>query len=75
MACELAGLDPGRLLAAWAGLRPKTPSDLPHICADSGLIYATGHYRAGVILAPLTARIVVDLVAGKPSEISLPLPV
>ena len=73
-AWELAGLPPERLQAAWAGLRPGTPSDLPYICADQGLIYATGHYRAGVILAPLTARCVADLVAGNRPEISLPLP-
>jgi glycine oxidase len=73
-AWEFAGLPPERLKAAWAGLRPGTPSDLPYICANQGLIYATGHYRAGVILAPLTARCVADLVAGNRPEISLPLP-
>ena len=54
------------LLAAWAGLRPGTPSGLPYIGSaprDPGLIYATGHYRIGVTLAPLTARIVADCVA------------
>jgi glycine oxidase len=73
-AWEHARLAPEKLVAAWAGLRPGTPSDLPYICADSGLIYATGHYRAGVILAPLTARWVAGLVAGNRPEISLPLP-
>jgi glycine oxidase len=71
---ELAGLAPGALQAAWAGLRPGTPSDLPYICADSGLICATGHYRAGVILAPLTARIVADLIDGKRPKPGFPLP-
>jgi len=71
---ELAGLWPEHLLAAWAGLRPGTPSQLPYIWRRGGLVYATGHYRAGVILAPLTARIVADLVAEKRPKFSFPPP-
>ena len=47
------------------GLRPGTPDDLPIVGSSSrvaGLIYATGHYRNGVLLAPLTAKLVSDLV-------------
>ena len=47
------------------GLRPATPDELPIIGASArmrGLIYATGHYRNGVLLAPLTAHAVADLV-------------
>lgn len=47
------------------GLRPASPDGLPIIGASAampGLIYATGHYRNGVLLAPLTARLVADLV-------------
>ncbi len=47
------------------GLRPATPDDLPVVgrsTAAPGLVYATGHYRNGVLLAPLTARLVADLV-------------
>lgn len=50
---------------ARAGLRPRSPDDLPLIGrsrAVSGLIYATGHYRNGVLLAPLTAGLVRRLV-------------
>jgi glycine oxidase len=45
-----------------AGLRPGTPDNLPAIGAGGldGLVWATGHFRNGVLLAPLTA----DLVAG-----------
>ena len=49
------------LADARAGLRPKSPDDLPLIGRSRvmpGLIYATGHYRNGVLLAPLTAEIV-----------------
>ena len=63
---SLLGVAPSDLVACWTGLRPGTPTDLPYIGpaqGESGLIYATGHYRTGVILAPLTARIVADCVA------------
>jgi glycine oxidase len=46
------------------GLRPATSDDLPIVGegAMPGVVYATGHYRNGVLLAPLTARIVADLI-------------
>lgn len=49
------------LIGARAGLRPKSPDDLPVIGRSSAvpaLIYATGHYRNGVLLAPYTAQLV-----------------
>jgi glycine oxidase len=52
-------------LEARAGLRPATPDGLPLIGRSphtEGLIYATGHFRNGVLLAPLTASIVADLI-------------
>jgi glycine oxidase len=56
------------------GLRPATADDRPIIGASSrveGLVYATGHYRNGVLLAPITARIVADLIEGKPADRTL----
>lgn len=50
---------------ARAGLRPATPDELPVIGRSStlpGVFFATGHYRHGVLLAPLTATLVADLV-------------
>jgi glycine oxidase len=50
---------------ARAGLRPSTPSGLPVIERSRehpSVIYATGHYRNGILLAPLTARLVSDLI-------------
>jgi glycine oxidase len=47
------------------GLRPATADELPVIGASSrmrGVYFATGHYRNGVLLAPLTASMVADLV-------------
>jgi glycine oxidase len=48
---------------ARVGLRPATSDGLPIIGASSAvpnLVYATGHYRNGVLLAPLTAQLVAD---------------
>lgn len=53
-----------RFVEARVGLRPATLDGLPIIGRSShqpGLIYATGHYRNGILLAPLTARVVSDL--------------
>ncbi|NIP57033.1 MAG: FAD-dependent oxidoreductase, partial [Gemmatimonadetes bacterium] len=55
----------------WAGLRPGTPDDLPILGVDrgaDGLVYATGHFRNGILLSPVTARLVSDLVAGREPE-------
>jgi glycine oxidase len=52
---------------ARAGLRPATVDELPIIGASTtmrGVYYATGHYRNGVLLAPLTATLMADLVIG-----------
>jgi glycine oxidase len=51
-----------------AGLRPGTPDNAPIIGpgALSGLHWATGHYRNGVLLAPVTAELVVAGVTGDP---------
>jgi glycine oxidase len=56
-----------RFVAARAGLRPCTPDELP-IIGPSGtvpnLTFACGHYRNGVLLAPITAQLVADVVLG-----------
>lgn len=48
------------------GLRPGTPDNAPAIGrgALDGLVWATGHYRNGILLAPLTAELVVGLLTG-----------
>jgi len=49
------------------GLRPGTPDNAPAIgaAAVDGLIWATGHYRNGILLAPLTAELVLGVIAGE----------
>jgi glycine oxidase len=60
---EVAELE---LLEAAVGLRPGTPDNLPLIGPGGvdGLLWATGHFRNGVLLAPLTAAAVADLLEG-----------
>jgi glycine oxidase len=54
-----------RLIEARVGLRPATPDELPVIGPDptvAGLFHASGHYRNGVLLAPVTAKLIGDLI-------------
>jgi glycine oxidase len=57
----------------WTGLRPATPDGLPVIgtSAIAGLHYATGHYRNGILLAPVTALAIRATIDGSPS----PMPI
>lgn len=57
----------------WAGLRPGTPDDLPIIGpTDASRVFvATGHFRNGILLAPITAQIMADLVGGRPSPMDI----
>lgn len=46
------------LIGSWAGFRPRAADDLPVLGPDpeiDGLFYATGHYRNGILLTPITA--------------------
>jgi glycine oxidase len=51
-----------------AGLRPATPDNLPAVGpgALEGLVWATGHFRNGILLTPVTADIVAGVLAGEP---------
>ncbi|MFP3947975.1 MAG: FAD-dependent oxidoreductase, partial [Longimicrobiales bacterium] len=52
----------------WAGLRPGTPDDHPVLGEDpemDGLYYATGHFRNGILLAPVTAAALAALIVGE----------
>jgi len=53
---ELAGAE---IVETWSGLRPGTPDDLPILGPTDieGLLIATGHYRNGILLAPITAKL------------------
>jgi glycine oxidase len=61
----MPALEHAQFNEARAGLRPKTADELPAIGRSSTMphvFYATGHYRNGVLLAPLTASLIADLV-------------
>ena len=61
----ITGVPKARFETVRVGLRPGTPDELPLIGPSStmpGVYYATGHYRNGVLLSPLTAKLVADLV-------------
>lgn len=66
--CGLRGLSSAlsrcTFVEAWAGLRPLTPDRLPILGPTpiSGLYVATGHFRHGILLAPITARVMADLI-------------
>ncbi|MGI9105735.1 MAG: glycine oxidase ThiO [Pyrinomonadaceae bacterium] len=50
---------------AWAGLRPRGADDWPVMgasCEVANLFYATGHYRNGILLAPLTGALVAEMI-------------
>jgi len=59
-AIELApGLANARIEETWAGLRPDSPDHLPILGPTEldGLLIAAGHFRSGVLLTPITARL------------------
>jgi glycine oxidase len=58
---ELApGLGAAEVVETWCGLRPDTPDHLPLLGPGllEGLTFAMGHYRNGILLAPITAKLV-----------------
>jgi glycine oxidase len=56
------------LIEATAGLRPGTPDNLPRIGPSpvEGLLWATGHFRNGILMAPLAAETIAGVLAGEP---------
>jgi glycine oxidase len=63
----LPGIDEWQIVELSVGLRPGTPDNAPVIGpgALDGLIWATGHHRNGILLAPLTADLVAEMLSGE----------
>lgn len=62
------------LIESWAGLRPWAADGLPVLgpCAEiGGLFFATGHYRNGILLAPITADLIAGAIVDKTASPSL----
>lgn len=61
---------------AWAGIRPQTGDGLPFLGQHpnyKGLFVATGHFRNGILLSPITGEIISDLVEGKRTSVDIEL--
>ena len=61
-------------ISVWMGHRPAMPDSLPAIGpsrASPDVIYAFGHGHVGMTAAPMTGRIVADLIAGRPAPIDI----
>ena len=75
MAFEIApSMDSLPVVDSWSGLRPFASDGLPIIGGLDGLdhlVIATAHYRNGILLAPLTAKITAELLTGAISDRSL----
>jgi glycine oxidase len=53
------------LVDSWAGLRPRSPDNLPVLgpyAEIEGLFYATGHYRNGILLTPITGELLAEAI-------------
>jgi glycine oxidase len=76
-ALEIApGVGGLRLTQEWAGLRPRAEDDLPVLGPSAeivGLHYATGHFRNGILLAPITGDIIAGLVTGERARVEATL--
>lgn len=58
-------IEPLPIIDTWAGLRPRAADGLPVLgpCDEiDGLFYATGHYRNGILLAPVTGELIAEAV-------------
>lgn len=68
LAPELAGAE---ILETWCGLRPGSPDQLPILgpAEPDGLVVATGHYRNGILLAPVTAKLVAEWICEKKTSL------
>lgn len=66
-------LQHARLRDTWSGLRPATQDNLPMLGAGplEGLFFATGHYRNGILLTPITAEVICDLLQEKRPRLSI----
>jgi glycine oxidase len=66
-------LGDARILEDWAGLRPGTPDALPILGATATLGYyvATGHFRDGILLAPITAELMTAVLEGRNPDYDL----
>ena len=62
------------MASAWAGLRPGSPDGLPVIGRLPGwenVYVATGHFRNGILLGPITGKLIAQLITTGRTEVPL----
>ncbi|MCM3442366.1 glycine oxidase ThiO [Metabacillus halosaccharovorans] len=62
------GISSAQLISTWAGLRPQSEDGKPYIGVhpeDDNILFATGHYRNGILLAPKTGTMIRDFILKK----------
>ena len=70
----IPALAQARVLDQWSGLRPQAADGLPLLGAHpeiAGLVFASGHHRNGILLAPLSAEVAANAVLGRPQRFDL----
>jgi D-amino-acid dehydrogenase len=70
----LPACHPEERISVWMGHRPSLPDSLPVIGpsrATPDVIYAFGHCHVGMTSAPMTGKVIADLVAGRPPSIDI----
>jgi glycine oxidase len=67
------GVGAMRMHESWAGLRPASPDGLPLLGETKlpGYFAATGHYRDGIMLAPITAQLITQLLTARATDCDL----
>jgi len=67
------GLSSAPVVETWAGFRPHTPDGLPILGPGAlpGLFLASGHFRNGILLTPITASVLADTILGRATSIDL----
>jgi D-amino-acid dehydrogenase len=70
----LAESYPEERLSTWVGHRPSLPDSLPVIgrsTASPDVVYAFGHGHVGMAAAPMTGKVVAELLSGRPPSVDL----
>jgi glycine oxidase len=68
----IPALKDAAIVETWCGLRPDTPDHLPSLGPTDieGLLIATGHFRNGILLAPITAKLIAEWITTQHTSVS-----
>lgn len=67
----IPALGDAAIAETWCGLRPDTPDHLPSLGPTNieGLLIATGHFRNGILLAPITAKLIAEWITNQKTSV------